>query len=208
MTRYTGNEPIEPFHVMAKTVKLKCSVEKDEPASGGGAKIPSAKRSALWQDLDSTTEKIVVAVLLAGVFIVATNQPAFAAVAILILPGVALYRLDSRRRQIAAAPVIFAAMMLASKIGARSSWYMNYGATGYGATPSVADVNELKIWMPLLLAGCLFYMPKFPTYTEKILLSLSLILLLSGLLPGDGFGIRIPDHTVLPVHCHRRRVGN
>jgi len=43
--------------------------------------------------------------------------------------------------------------------------------------------------MPLLLAGCLFYMPRFPTYTEKILLLLSLVLLLSGLLPGDGFGI-------------------
>jgi len=72
---------------------------------------------------------------------------------------------------------------IASKIFGGGSGIASYGY------PAPADVNELKIWMPLLLASCLFYMPKFPTYTEKILLVLSLILLLSGLLPGNGFGV-------------------
>jgi len=184
MTRYTGNEPIEPFVVIAKTVK--CSVENGEPAGGGGAgKIPSAQRPALnLESLDSTSGKLAVGAVLAGAFLLVKTNPLFAEITIMILASIVLYRLDSHRRRIAAAPVILAAMMLASKISGGGSWYVNYGVT-----PSAADVNELKVWMPLLLAGCLFYMPKFPTYTEKILLLLSLVLLLSGLLPGDGFGI-------------------
>ncbi len=183
MTRYTGNEPIEPFVVIAKTVK--CSVENGAPVSGGGAgKGPSAKRSGLnLEDLDSTGGKIAVGALLVGTLLLAYNNPHFARITILILAGIVLYRLDSRRRRIAAAPVIFAAMMLASKILGGGSVFLTYGMT------SAAELNELKISMPLLLAGCLFYMPRFATYTEKILLILSLVLLLSGLLPGDGFGI-------------------
>jgi hypothetical protein len=185
MTRYTGNEPIEPFVVIAKTVK--CSVEKGEPDSGGGAdKIPPAdQHSALsLAELDSTEGKIAVGAVLAGAFLLAYTNPRFADLTILTLPGIVLYRLDSHRRRIAAAPVIFAAMMLASKFTGAGSWYVNYGVP-----PTAAAVNELKIGMPLFLAGCLFFMPRFPTYTEKILLLLSLVLLLSGLLPGDGFGI-------------------
>ena len=62
MTRYTGNEPIELFVVMAKTVR--CSVEKGEPASGGGAgKLPTARRPGPSLDeLDSTSGKIAVSV--------------------------------------------------------------------------------------------------------------------------------------------------
>ena len=183
MTRYTGNEPIEPFVVIAKTVK--CSVEKGEPDSGGGAdKVPSAAQRSALKELDSTEGKVAVGAALAGAFLMAYTNPRFADLTILILPGIVLYRLDSHRRRIAAAPVIFAAMMLASKITGAGSWYVNYGVP-----PTAAAVNELKIGMPLFLAGCLFFMPRFPTYTEKILLLLSLVLLLSGLLPGDSFGI-------------------
>jgi hypothetical protein len=183
MTRYTGTEPIEPFVVIAKTVK--CSVEKGEPDSGGGAdKVPSAAQRSALKELNSTEGKIAVGAALAGAFLMAYTNPLFADLTILILPGIVLYRLDSHRRRIAAAPVIFATMMLASKITGAGSWYVNYGAP-----PTAAAVNELKIGMPLFLAGCLFFMPRFPTYTEKILLLLSLVLLLSGLLPGDSFGI-------------------
>jgi len=185
MTRYAGNEPIEPFVVIAKTIQ--CTVENGEKgSSGGGGKVPSAKHSTMnLEDLDTTGGKIAVAVLLGAAFLMAKTHPMLCQITVLILPLVVMYRLDSRRRRIAAAPVIFAAMMLASKIGGGE---MGYVSSAYGATAS-ANVNELRIWLPLLLAGCLFYMPKFPTYTERILLVLSLVLLLSGLLPGDGFGV-------------------
>jgi len=78
MTRYTGNEPIELFVVMAKTVR--CSVEKGEPASGGGAgKLPTARRPGPSLDeLDSTTGKIAVGALLAGAFLLASIHPLLA----------------------------------------------------------------------------------------------------------------------------------
>jgi|HubBroStandDraft_6_1064221.scaffolds.fasta_scaffold08547_3 hypothetical protein len=185
MTRYTGNEPIEPFVVMAKTVK--CSVEKGEPDNGGGSgKIPSTpQRPALsTEEMESIEVKVAVGAVLAGAFLLAYSNPRFADLTILALPGIVLYRLDSQRRRIAAAPVTLAAMMLVSKITGAGTWYVNYGIA-----PTSTAVNELKIWMPLFLAGCLFFMPKSPTYTEKILMLMSLILLLSGLLPADGFGI-------------------
>lgn len=186
MTRYTGNEPIEPFVVVAKTVR--CSVEKSEPSGGssggGGGKGPSPQLSALnLEDLDSPRGKFAVGLLLAGALLLACNNPRLGEVAILILPGVVIYRLDARSRRIAAVPVALASMMLASKILVGGPGYANSGYL------SPADATEIKTWMPLLLAGCLFYMPKFPTCTEKILLVLSLVLLLSGLLPGDGFGV-------------------
>ncbi len=187
MTRYTGNEPIEPFVVMAKTVK--CSVDDGEKGGSGGGRLPSAKSSTLdfgFGDLDSMVAKIVVAAVLAVAYLVANARPILTQITILLLPVVVLYRLDPRRRRIAAAPIFFATMMLASKIGGGDAGYLQ---NEYGIPSSAANLNELRIWMPLLLAGCLFYMPKFPTYTERILLVLSLVLLLSGLLPGAGFGI-------------------
>jgi hypothetical protein len=185
MTRYTGNEPIEPFVVIAKTIK--CSAEKGEPDSNGGtAKVPpAAPRSELnLEHLETTEGKLAIGAVLAGAFLLAYTNPRFADFTILTLPGIVLYRLDSHRRRIAAAPVSLAGMMLVSKLASAGPWYVNYGIQ-----PAAPAVNELKIGMPLFLAGCLFFMPKFPTYTERILLLLSLVLLLSGLLPGDGFGI-------------------
>ena len=185
MTRYTGNEPIEPFVVIAKTVK--CSVDNGDKGGSGGGTLPSAKSSTLdLGELDSTVGKIVAAAVLAVAYMIANARPMFTQVTILILPVVVLYRLDPRRRRIAAAPIFFATMMLASKIGGGDAGYLQ---NEYGIPASAANLHELRIWMPLLLAGCLFYMPKFPTCTERILLVLSLVLLLSGLLPGAGFGI-------------------
>ena len=186
MTRYTGNEPIEPFVVMAKTVK--CSVDNGDKGGSGGGGTPTRRKASTLDlgDLDSPVGKLVIAAVLAAAYLVANARPIFTQVTILLLPVVVLYRLDPRRRRIVAAPIVFATMMLASKIGGGDAGYLQ---NEYGIPSSAANLNELRIWMPLFLAGCLFYMPKFPTYTERILLVLSLVLLLSGLLPGAGFGI-------------------
>jgi hypothetical protein len=53
----------------------------------------------------------------------------------------------------------------------------------------VTTPNLVAPWLPLFFAVCLFYMPRFETCTGKILMVGSVLLLVSGLLPGGGFEV-------------------
>ena len=55
--------------------------------------------------------------------------------------------------------------------------------------PAAVMPNMVAPWLPLFFAVSLFYMPRYETITGKILLIISLLLLVSGLLPGNGFEV-------------------
>jgi hypothetical protein len=181
MNRYTGNEPIEPFHVPAKTIK--CSLSSGDTGGGSGPVTPPTRPSpSILDDLDSPLGRVAMAAVLLGAYILVHARPTMSAVTVFVLLAAVMYRLDPRRRRVAAAPISMATAMLASEIvtaGIREPYF---------ATPSLPMMPDGVItWVPLFLAACLAYSPKFPTCTEKIMMIISLVVLGSGLLPGHGF---------------------
>lgn len=181
MTRYTGNEPIEPFHVPAKTIR--CSASSGEmPGGSGSTRRPTPRTPSPLEELGTTRGRVVVAALLVAAYFLVHLRPMFSAITVLVLLGAVMYRLDPRQRRIAAAPITLASTMLASQIVASGIDYPGYGILSLATMPDGAIV-----WVPLFLAACLVYAPDFPTYTQKILTVISLLVLGSGLLPGRGF---------------------
>jgi hypothetical protein len=181
MNRYTGNEPIEPFHVPAKTIK--CSMSSGDAAGAGGSTTPSPHRSpSMLDDLDSPLGRMAIAAVLVGAYVLVHTRPAMVAITVFVLLAAVMYRLDSHRRRVAAAPIGLATAMLASEIVSAGLHPTNFFAPSSPMMPDGATT-----WVPLFLAACLAYAPKFPTCTEKIMMIISLIVLGSGLLPGHGF---------------------
>jgi len=182
MNRYPGNEPIEPFHVPAKTIK--CSMSSGDIPGGSGPATPPPRQTPLMVDeLDSPFGRMAIAAVLVGAYILAHTRPAMTAITVFVLLVAVMYRLDSHLRRVAAAPIGLATAMLASEIVSAG-----LHATNFFAPPSLPIMPDgATTWVPLFLATCLSYAPKFPTCTAKIMMIMSLVVLGSGLLPGYGF---------------------
>jgi hypothetical protein len=183
MNRYTGNEPIEPFHVPAKTIK--CSMSSGDTSAGSGPTSAPPRRSpSMLDDLDSPLGRMAIGAVLVGAYVLVHTRPAMSAITVFVLLAAVMYRLDSHRRRVAAAPIGLATAMLASGIVSAGLRGTNF------FVPSLPTMPDGTVtWVPLFLAACLAYAPKFPTCTEKIMMIISLVVLGSGLLPGYGFQV-------------------
>jgi hypothetical protein len=136
--------------------------------------------------LDTNTARSFAAVLFVLIFFFSHRILEIAPLIIVVLLGGLLYRMNKRERLIAGAPLTFAAVRLAMLLTERSSWW----DTSAYSTPGIIHASDLGIpWMPLFLSVCLFYMPVKDTYTSKLVFWNSVVLLLSGLLPVDGFSV-------------------
>src|SRR5262249_16357597 len=118
------------------------------------------------------------AVIFALLYILVKREPALSAVCVVVLLICTLLRLDDYKRKIAQIPLTIAALMLASQIGP-----LGITTTWIGDPFQKFQIASL----PLFFAVCLFYMPNGQSYTRKLLLSVSVMLLASGLLPSAGF---------------------
>ena len=182
MTTRMPDDQIPPFHVESELLKKVNDAgprtsENHAPAPGGG---PGELRP--FQDLDLTWTQALAGPVLAVIYFVTQQRPDLAPVTILVLLGATLYRLDKVKRRIAAVPITFAALRLASNLveaGLRP-------AANYFGRPNGISIADCGLsWIPLFFAICLIYMPKYPTATGKIFLATSTLLLTSGLLPAE-----------------------
>jgi hypothetical protein len=136
--------------------------------------------------LDTNTARSFAAILFVLIFVFSHRVLELAPLIIVVLLGGLLYRMNKRERLIAGAPLTFAAVRLAMLLTERfSPW-----DTSAYSTPGIFHANDIGVpWMPLFLSVCLFYMPMKDTYTSKLIFWDSVVLLLSGLLPVDGFSV-------------------
>ncbi len=114
-----------------------------------------------------------------AIYFLVERDPSFAPLSALALLVCVLARLDEEKRRISAIPLGLAALMLAGRVGtyalsAPTRWH------GEIEQPAVG-------WLPLFFAACIFLAPELTNYTGRLMMSLSVLLLVSGLLPGDGF---------------------
>ena len=177
MLHYDPNAPIEPFYVPAKV--LKCTAAPPDEPAGGSSK---SNNSLDWAQLDSVKAKAVGAVVLAAAYFGIEHNPAFGAIAVLLLLVAVLLRLDVRRRNIVLAPLLLSGLRLANQMSV-SVFTANFRSFVRQAIPTV------PMWLPLFLAACLFFAPNLRTATETVIMSFSFLVLLSGLLPGEGYRV-------------------
>ena len=116
-----------------------------------------------------------------ALYFLVEREPTMAPLAVLALLACVLYRLDDEKRRVAAVPVILASLMLVGRVSvhvtplARQNW-------------RATDLTEPALgWLPLFFAACIFLAPDVRNYTGKLMMSISVLLLVSGLLPGDAF---------------------
>jgi hypothetical protein len=188
MTTQPTNDPIPPFRVKSELLQG----ANDSAAQGSGQRPPRAGgngngwgESRPFPGFDWTWTHVLAAPLLAAIYFVTQQRPEFAPVAILVLLGATLYRLDAAKRRIAFAPVALAALRLMGNLSAAGmlcAQPVNYAARSAALTVAYSGVS----WLPLFFATCLIYMPKHPSATGKIFLTTATLLLTSGLLPAEG----------------------
>ena len=179
MTGYIS-QPIEPFYVPPKVLKPQTRSYMSEPAepAGKGNAASKSGHNSEFHKWDSPQMKLVMAVIFALLYVLVKREPALSAVCVIFLLICTLLRLDEHKRRIAQIPLTIASLMLASQIGPH----------GIAGTWISDPFQKFQISsLPLFFAICLFYMPNGQSYTRKLLVSISVMLLASGLLPSTGF---------------------
>jgi hypothetical protein len=136
---------------------------------------------------ESPLVRLFVALLFTTIFTVAWKRPEFGPVTILVLAGCLLHRLEPWQRKLAAAPLILAAIRLCLLLPAYvADW--SGGINIFNGLPSRVPGGDSGIpWLPAFLSVCLFYLPKKDSITLKIVAVEAMAVILSSLLPGEGF---------------------
>jgi hypothetical protein len=141
---------------------------------------------ALVGPLDTNVARSFAAILFVVIFVFSQRVLEFSPLIIVVLLGGLLYRMNKRERLIAGAPITFAAVRLAMLLAERYSPWDN----SFYSRPGIFPASDIGVpWMPLFLSVCLFYMPVKDTYTSKLIFWDAVVLLLSGLLPVEGFPV-------------------
>jgi len=148
--------------------------------------VQPSQESSLFAGLESTSSRTMAGLLFAVIFVLSEGLLQFSGLLMVVLLVCLLYRMDARERRIAAVPLVFGATRLALGITAQFQESLFATFTARPAPNSAAFLGSLH-WMPLLFAVYLFYSPWKDSHTSRIVFWYSAILLLSGLLPGDGY---------------------
>src|SRR5215470_19160801 len=118
---------------------------------------------------------------------------------LLCLLGVLLYRMDDTSRKLAAIPLTFGAFRLISGVSLLlNSDVSSPNLRGLGGAATAWESCLGMPWVPLLLTASLLYAPIRDAVTTKIMYWESIAMMISGLIPGQGFvGILCIIHYTL-----------
>ena len=141
-------------------------------------------QSPLFEGLESTSSRTLAGVLFAAIFVLSRGLLQFSGLILLVLLICVLYRMSPRERRIAGIPLAFSAIRIAL------GFTFSFG-TGLLQSNALNTANSSfeagLYWMPLLFSAYLFYSPWKDSFTSRVIFWYALSLLLSGLLPGDGY---------------------
>jgi hypothetical protein len=145
--------------------------------------VSNAYRSPLFAGLETSSARTLGGVLFLVIFVLSRNLLQISALLLVVLLGSVLYRMDTRERQIVAIPLTFSAIRLAFQMSEHLALWRP------GPTADIVAVSHAfdsgVHWLPLFFSAYLFYSPWRHSYTSRLVFWYSIMLLLSGLLPGD-----------------------
>jgi len=137
-------------------------------------------------NFESPLVRLFVALLFATIFTVAWERPEFGPVTLVVLAACLLHRLEPWQRKLAAAPLILATIRLSLLVPAYfADWNPRINPFNGAFSHMPGDLG--MFWLPTFLSVCLFYLPKKDSITLKIVVVEAMTVILSSLLPGEGF---------------------
>ena len=187
MTDERTNRPSEPAGEPARAKQSAAHSQYNPITFEHLAKPCEDEPSGIFGSWNTTQGRMIAAPVLLSIYFFSQEHIEFAPVTVGVLLACLLFRLSKRHSEIMALPLVLATLRLATLIGANFPlWGPNDALAGSKATPAQALTIGLP-WLPMFFAICLFYMPMSETFTNKIMVSNSVLLLSSGLLPGGVF---------------------
>lgn len=140
-----------------------------------------------FKNLETPHLKLLVGVLFALLFGAACMRPEFSPLTVIILTGCLMYRLQPWQRNLAGVPLLFAAFRF---FLTSPALYENLALRidPFTRRQDYTPGGEFGVsWIPAFLSACLFFMPRRESVTLKIVVVESFAVILSSLLPGQGF---------------------
>ena len=150
------------------------------------ADVQNAYGSPLFAGLETSSARTLGGILFFVIFLVSRNVLQVSALMLVVLLACLLYRMDKRERQIAAIPLTFSAVRLGFQISERLSLWRPWAGNADALAAGNAFESGIH-WLPLFFCAYLFYSPWKASYTSRLVFWYSMILVLSGLLPGDAY---------------------
>jgi len=145
------------------------------------------KQPSWFDNLETPRGKSFVALLFAVIFGVAWRRPEFGLVTMIVLVACLMYRLEPWQRKLVAAPLILAAVRLFALLFSYAADFA-LQIDPFTRAQSYTPGGEFGVsWIPMFLSGCLLFVPRRESITLKIVVVQALAIILSGLLPGQGF---------------------
>ena len=187
MTTTTNHEAFQPFQVKSSLLN---NTAQPGSRGGGPAGTEPPGGSDFWNfsgDADAGAVKLLAGMLCASAYALSQRYAEIAPLMILLLIACVILRLNRRERQFASVPIAVAGIRLALNV---ASSFVNSRFIQVTPAPLANNVKPEDFgvtWLPLFLAICLFYMPKRVSITAKIVLACSVVLLVTGLMPGEGY---------------------
>jgi hypothetical protein len=187
MTNNQTNQPFEPFRVQSPLLQ-----NSGQTAESGqqGSRGPGAPSGPGWDGsfggFHWNEARWLVLIPFAVMYWAAARDRLLQPLTLLVLLACLLFKMDLRFRNIAGVPLALAALKLV--------FQMNPGATVMPGTQILLPENAKAAmtglpWVPMFLAICIFYLPQQASVTGMIARAAAIGLLISGLIPGDGYVI-------------------
>ena len=182
MTNNASNEPKAP-HMNGSPQQTPRGVYNPITFGGNG----DHEQPSWIGELESPLARMLVAVLFAVIFVIAWRRPEFSPLTILVVVGCLLYRFEPWQRKLATAPLLLAAIRFYLLLPAYSV-EVNPLFNQFTGKPNYTPGGQYGMpWIPAFLSVCLFFLPRKHSVTLKIVVVESLAVVLSSLLPGEGF---------------------
>jgi hypothetical protein len=185
MTNNPTNHPFEPFHVQSNLLKSTAPQGGDEPKGAGEAGQPKGFADYNPFGNWNVAEARWLAMPLFGlIYYVAQQYPDFRPLTVFVMLACLLFRMETRNRELAGVPLTLAAMRLAYQMTSSAATLI--GSPGIMSPQTKASMLGVP-WVPMFFAICIFYLPRKATATGKIMVASAICMLISGLLPGEGY---------------------
>jgi hypothetical protein len=185
MTNNPTNHPFEPFHVQSTLLKSATPQGGSESKGNSGAGQPKGFADYNPFGNWNAAETRWLAMPMFGlIYYVAQQLADFRPLTIFVMLACILFRMEARERQLCGVPLTLAAMRLAYQMSTSAAMLIG----GPGIMPAQAKAAMIGVpWVPMFFAICIFYLPRRATVTGKIMAAGAISMVLSGLLPGEGY---------------------
>jgi hypothetical protein len=185
MTNNQTNQPFEPFRVQSNLLQGPAqAVGAGNRGTDGPGKTAAGGTNVPFGNFDWNDARWLAMVPFGVIYWITENDVLLRPMTILVLLACLLFRLERRAREIAGVPLTLAAIKLAYQMSPRAT--ILSGTQALLSEQFKAAMTGLP-WVPMFLAACIFYLPQKGTVTGTIVRAGAFALLISGLLPGNGY---------------------